>query len=198
MAWTQCMTAQTSIEQIRKHYSDVKECVNGMADPYKFPEDMDEDHQYVPQFYQVNIEENYPGTGMHHEKVFIYHADVEGSDEGEVFPPQRIEFATAKYNFAAREFYEEYLYDAKGQIEFVYAIMPEGSEFQDMEYRFYFKAGKLIKADIRTRASEKDPFKEVFSGTKVSKDYEESYQVFLGKSAQFKKLFEAIYAVQQF
>ena len=31
---------------------------------------------------------------------------------------------TAKYNFAAREYYEEYLYDDKGQVMFIYAYTP--------------------------------------------------------------------------
>ena len=197
LAMAQFATAQTAIENIRKRYNDMKQAVTTMADPYKFPVEMDEDHSTVPCYYHLNIEENYPGTGMHHEDVFIYHDDVEGSGE-EVFPPQRISFVTAKYNFAASQFYEEYLYDKSGRLEFIYAIMPSDNEYQDIEYRFYISAGKLIKAIVKTRKSENDDFKEVHNAASVPAKYSKDYQQFLKKSEQYKKLFQAAYAVQRF
>ena len=69
MAMVQFATAQTAIENIRKHYNEVKQLTTTMADPYKFPAEMDDDHPTVPCYYHLNIEENYPGTGMHHEDV---------------------------------------------------------------------------------------------------------------------------------
>lgn len=197
MAMVQFATAQTAIENIRKHYNEVKQLTTTMADPYKFPAEMDDDHPTVPCYYHLNIEENYPGTGMHHEDVFIYHDEMEAPD-GEVFPPKRISFVTAKYNFAASNFYEEYLYDKNGRPEFIYAIMSSDNEFQDIEYRFYITAGKLIKAIVKTRSSANADFKEVHNAASVPAKYNSNYQQFLKKADQYKKLFQAAYAVQRF
>ena len=197
MAMSPFANAQTAIAKIRKHYNDVKQLTTTMADPYKFPAEMDENHSTVPSYYHLNIEENYPGTGMHHENVFIYHDEVEGRAE-EVFPPKRISFVTVKYNFAASNFYEEYLYDKSGRPEFIYVTMPEDADFQDTEYRFYFSSGKLIKAIVKTRSSENADFKEVHNAASVPAKYNSNYQLFLKKADQYKKLFQAVYAAQRF
>jgi len=196
MALVQMVSAQDIIENIRKHYNDTKAWVDGMADPYQFPLDMNDDKPNAPAYYLVNIEENYPGTGMHHEKVYIYHVDVEGSEEGEVFPPQRIDFAKTNYNFAAREFYEEYLYDKKGRVEFIYASQCVDEVFQDTEFRFYFNAGKLIKVVIKTRANHEDEYKETYSGTKVPEQYKQEYNSLVNKASHVKKMFDAVYGYQ--
>lgn len=197
MAMVQFAAAQTAIENIRQHYNNVKQLTTTMADPYKFPAEMDDDHSTVPCYYHLNIEENYPGTGMHHENVYIYHDEMEAPD-GEVFPPKRISFVTVKYNFAARNFYEEYLYDKNGRPEFIYVIMPEDVEDLDTEYRFYFSSGKLIKAIVKTRSSANDEFKEVHNAASVPAKYKQNYQYFLNKADQYKKLFQAVYAAQRF
>lgn len=190
------VSAQTSIDNIRKHYNETKAWVDGMADPYEFPIEMSEDKPNAPAYYFVDIEENYPGTGMHHEKVYIYHVDVEGSEEGEVFPPQRLDFAKTNYNFAAREFYEEYLYDKKGRIEFIFASQCVDKVIQDTEFRFYFNAGKLIKVIVKTRDNENDNYKEVYNGTKVPEKYKQEYESLVNKAGHIKKMFEGIYGYQ--
>ena len=196
MAVSQLVSAQTSIENIRKHYNDTKEWVDGMADPYVFPLDASEEKPNVPNYYLVNIEENYPGTGMHHEKVYIYHVDIEGSSQEEIFPPQRIDFAKTNYNFAAREFYEEYLYDEKGRVEFIYAKQCVDDVFEDTEFRFYFNAGKLIKVIIKTRANDGEEYKETFNGTKVPERYKRQYNSLTNKAGLIKKMFDAVNVYQ--
>ncbi len=182
---------------IQKDYNETKEWIDGMGDPYTFPEGMSDDKPNVPAYYMVDIEENYPGTGMHHEKVYIYHSDQEGISGEEVFPPQRIVFAKTNYNFAARNYYEEYLYDSKGRIEYIYASHCVDNVFPDTEFRLYFKSGKLIKLIVMSRKlTESEELEISYIGKKVPERYADTYNSLLHKSGLIKKMFEAINGYQ--
>lgn len=184
----QVVDAQTTVEKIRKHYNEINSNVAEMATwTEEYP---------VPTFYHVEIQENYPGTGKHKEDVYIYHDEIHEESEDDapkIFPPKRIEFVTVKYNFAARNFYREYLYDEKGNVEFIYAFNEYDLDDLDWEYRFYFNDGKLIKAIVKQKSSgSNEEFKEVYNGTSIPKEHSEYYEGFLDKSKHYKKMFDII------
>ena len=103
------------------------------------------------------------GTGRHDELVTMYYfeEDIPGQ---EWMSTRSLHFATVKYNFAAREFYEEYLYDEKGNLEFIYARNADVADFKGGDFRFYFQNGKLIKALLSVRNPETEKYEQVYSG----------------------------------
>ena len=195
-----CM-AQDAIEQIRTHYKAVKARIDEMEKgslDYPFPK-----------YFEVKILENYPGTGPHEEDVHIYQVEEEGYDEDVIFPPCRIDFVTVGYNFAVRKYYEEYLYDKKGNIELIYAYDPWDADDMAWEYRFYFNNGKPIKTIVRqcpitdTYLNNDDfgkgtNFKEVYNGKTVPKKYKRIYQNYLNSATRYKNLHDSVYATQHY
>ena len=117
LTWTLTAGAQNTIENIRKEYQAVHEMIAQMTP------DKDGMWQMPPTYFDLNVVQNLPATGPHKENIRMYYGELE-SDEEEYnpYPPHYLRFTTAKYNFAAREFYEEYLYDNKGNVMFIYAI----------------------------------------------------------------------------
>ena len=88
--------AQYTIEDIRKSYASVKEYIAQMSG--EFPTDG------IPhEYYHLNVEQNLPGTGPHHEHVWMYFGEQEVDA---IYPPHYLWFTTKKYNFAVREYYE--------------------------------------------------------------------------------------------
>ncbi|MBR4367843.1 MAG: hypothetical protein IKP52_00885, partial [Prevotella sp.] len=92
--------AQNTIESIRKEYQAVHEMMDLMTP--------DEDGNYAmpPEYFDLNVVQNLPATGPHHENIRMYYGELPPKYEGDPYPPHFLRFATAKYNFAAREFYE--------------------------------------------------------------------------------------------
>lgn len=181
--------AQTAVDAIRKHYDAMKSQIAEMGNY--------EGEYPVPTYYNVQIKENYPGTGPHFENIYIYHDEVE-SAEDVIFPPKRIEFVTTSYNFAARQYYEEYLFDKKGNLEFLYARSVMEDDY-DREYRLYLRGGKAVKAIVKERpvsSDENASFKTVYDGTTIPKQFNRSFQGYIGKSKRFKALFSAVADVQ--
>ena len=181
--------AQTAVDAIRKHYDAMKSQIAEMGNY--------EGEYPVPTYYHVQIKENYPGTGPHFENIYIYHDEVE-SAEDVIFPPKRIEFVTTSYNFAARQYYEEYLFDKKGNLEFLYARSVMEDDY-DREYRLYLRGGKAVKAIVKERpvsSDENASFKTVYEGASIPKQYNRSFQGYIGKSKRFKALFSAVADVQ--
>ena len=111
------VSAQNTVESIRKEYQNVHEWMAQMGD--NFPSD-----GIPPVYFDLRVVQNLPATGPHQENIRMYYGELESEEEGDPYPPHYLRFVTAKYNFAAREFYEEYLYDDKGQVMFIYAITP--------------------------------------------------------------------------
>ena len=111
--------AQDFKKAIRQHYVDAKTYVDDIqavaAGGDIYP---------VPQCFTTHITQNLPGTGYHQEDISMYYREILSSDD-QIYPSLALEFATKKYNFAAREFYEEYLYDDKQQIQFIFATTPD-------------------------------------------------------------------------
>ena len=134
--------AQNTIESIRKEYQAVHEMMDLMTP--------DEDGNYAmpPEYFDLHVVQNLPATGPHHENIRMYYGELPPKYEGDPYPPHFLRFATAKYNFAAREFYEEYLYDNKGRVMFIYAITPDvvhDGKMVPYELRMWFDGKRLLR-----------------------------------------------------
>lgn len=182
LAWVQMTCAQNTVESIRKEYTEIKEDIAEMMREEGRPDE----------YYQVLVRQNLPATGGHFEDTRMYWGE---RDDDEIYPTHYLRMVTTKYNFAAREFYEEYLYDEKGRILFIYAQTPDVDEnFEKMyEFRFYFNAGKPIKVLVKNhKMNSKDAFAEEYSGTTVPAKYQSIYQNYLSWVKKFSKLFDAV------
>ena len=180
LAMAQTMWAQDAIESIREQYAGVKEMIARM----------EPDQGWPPEYYHLKVVQNLPGTGYHEENVRMYFTDEEVD---EIYPPHKLLFVSSKYNFAAREFYEEYLFDSDGHLIFIYALTPDAVDEKESELRFYLADGNLIKTLVKSRAWGSDaPFKEEYSGTFCPPAYKPSFQAYIQYAAKFKHLFKSI------
>ena len=174
------VSAQDAVSTIRKHYTETQQMVAQYAEwekegDWTMP---------CPMYYEVNIKQNLPGTGYHKEWIRLYFYEKENY-EGQPDEPmlfRNIHFVTAKYNYAAREFYDEYLFDEKGNLEFIFARNADIDDFKGGEYRFYFKDGKLIKVIVSVRNLETEKYEQKYTGAKVPADYESDYNNYLGSA----------------
>lgn len=206
-AWVLTVSAQKqtadvnrSIENIRKEYQAVHDWIARMMPNEEGATD------YPPEYYDLQVEQNLPGTGPHHERHRMFYCEQEQDedDEYDPFPAHYLRFATAKYNFAAREFYEEYLYNEKGQVMFIYAITPdvEDATINPYELRLWFDGSRLLRFtvkkaedaldDINIATLQKTPFKEVYSGTAIPAIYQREAQRVQSRAVRFLSLFESI------
>lgn len=184
------VSAQDAVSTIRKHYTETQQMVAQYAEwekegDWTMP---------CPMYYEVNIKQNLPGTGYHKEWIRLYFYEKENY-EGQPDEPmlfRNIHFVTAKYNYAAREFYDEYLFDEKGNLEFIFARNADVDDFKGGEYRFYFKDGKLIKVIVSVRNLETEKYEQKYTGAKVPADYESDYNNYLGSAEHYKDLFKTI------
>ena len=190
MACVLTVSAQDAVSAIRKHYTETQQMVAQYAEwekegDWTMP---------CPMYYEVNIKQNLPGTGYHKEWIRLYFYEKENY-EGQPDEPmlfRNIHFVTAKYNYAAREFYDEYLFDEKGNLEFIFARNADIDDFKGGEYRFYFKDGKLIKVIVSVRNLETEKYEQKYTGAKVPADYESDYNNYLGSAEHYKELFKTI------
>ncbi len=90
----------------------------------------------------VNATYMCPGTGPRDEAVQFYFTLELNEDESEYF--RRPYLITRSYNVAPRKFYEEYLYDAKGNLIFFYSSNDSYESEAKDESRFYWQGGKLV------------------------------------------------------
>lgn len=185
------VTAQDAIADIRQRYAATKEHIA----------DMMQEDGWPPTYYETNIVENLPGTGPHKENIKMFYAlDEEKAAEAEegdisyhVHPPVWLHFVMVKYNFAARDYYEEYLLDKNGKPEFIYGLIPYEDDDMDREFRFYFHDGKLIRLVVKKRATgTENPFADEYSGNKLIEKYEGYYNNYVSKIPNFLRLFEAV------
>ena len=175
VASTLATFAQNTIESIRKEYQGVHEWIAQMSD--NFPID-----GIPPEYYDLHVVQNLPATGLHQENIRMFYGELEPEEEGDPYPPHYLRFVTAKYNFAVREFYEEYLYDDKGQVMFIYAITPDvGDDMIPYELRMWFDGERLLRFTAKKIEGELDyidiaslrkaTFKEEYSGKTIPEMY---------------------------
>ena len=169
--------AQDAKAAIRQHYAAAKAYVEQQQQV-----EAGGDIYPVTQCFSVQVKQNLPGTGYHQE-------DVE-----QIYPDLLLDFATKRYNFAARKYYEEYLYDQQGRIEFIYAALPDLDEGKDCELRFYFNKGELIETIVKSRPMDGGTFETVYQGKTVPAAYSDSYESRLSAAKGIMDLFKTINA----
>ena len=178
--------SQKSIEAIRDRYASYKNYIATHTGTNQY------DGGEWAEYYHIEVRQTLPGTGGHMEDVYMYWDEKESDDL--VYPPHYLTFATTKYNFAARVFYEEYMFDIDGNPEFIYAYDPlwapgESTEDAQYEFRFYLSKGKLIKAVIKKRTADDQPYTDVFSGTSLKKEFAKVFSNYKANAARIKQLF---------
>lgn len=180
--------AQDAKQAIRQHYADVKAQIAQIQELEKSG-----DQYPVPQTYTVVIKQNLPATGYHEETLQMFYREELESDE-QIYADLYLDFATQKYNFAAREYYEEYLYDKQGRIEFIYATEPDVVNGIDYEYRFYFSQGRLIDVLVKSRKTGEGEttFNTVYQGKTVPAQYSDEYKNLVASSKSIMTVFKSI------
>lgn len=200
LTWTLTAGAQNTIENIRKEYQAVHEMIAQMTP------DKDGMWQMPPTYFDLNVVQNLPATGPHKENIRMYYGELE-SDEEEYnpYPPHYLRFTTAKYNFAAREFYEEYLYDNKGNVMFIYAITPDVCNDGSMipyELRMWFNGKQLLRfnakkfdgpfASLDIKALKKGTFKDEYTGKTIPELYRDEAERCQQRATRFLTMFKGI------
>ena len=185
-ALTQTAQAQDLKKAIRAHYAEAKAYVDQVkkmeAEGFSYP---------VPQYFSAHVKQNLPATGFHQEEVLMYYQERRDSDE-QIYPSLYLDFAVKKYNFAAREYYEEYLYDEQGRIQFIYATSPILDFENDYEFRLYFSGGQLAELLVKRRPQGKGEYTTVYTGKTVPEEYQSSYNGYLSTSQSVMLTFNAI------
>lgn len=182
----QSTQAQDVKKAIRKHYAEAKAYVDQVA---KFEA---EDYTYpVPQYFSAHVKQNLPATGLHQEEVLMYYQERRDSDE-QIYPSLYLDFAVKKYNFAAREYYEEYLYDEQGRIQFIYATQPDMDFENDYEFRFYFSNGQLSEMIVKRRPEGRGEYTTYYTGKTVPDEFQRSYASYYDTSKNVMRIFNAI------
>lgn len=194
----QAALAQNTIASIRKAYQEQKENIARMSD--NFPSE-----GIPPEYYHLRVSQNLPGTGGHFENVRFYYGEErqeeKDGEEYNPYPPHYLTFVSSKYNFAAREFYEEYLYDENGQVMFIYARTPD-LDFPKMhELRLYFDGKRLLRLNVKEAedlesfedaALKKAQFKDIYTGTTIPEAYEQFCNMYKNQAKRFLSVFKSI------
>ena len=190
--------AQNTIESIRKEYQAVHEMIELMK-PVE-----DGISPMPPEYFDLDVVQNLPATGGHHEKIRMYYGYLPAKEEGDPYPPHYLQFTTAKYNFAAREFYEEYLYDNKGQVMFIYAITPDvvhDGKMVPYELRMWFDGKRLLRLTVKKAEGvinpdiatlKKTPFIEEYSGKTIPEKYKNEADRCKERANRFLVMFKGI------
>lgn len=100
----------------------------------------------------------------------------------------KLKFATQKFNVAARDFYEEYLYDTDGQLIFCYRRYPEIDGSMN-ELRFYFKNGLLTKSLVKVKKDGEKSYSTTYEGSGIpNSDCMFNYREMLNENLQIKSM----------
>ena len=189
--------AQNTIERIHKTYQSVKEGITLMSED--FPSD-----GIPPEYYHLRVRQNLPATGGHEENIRMYYGELESEEEGDPYPPHYLRFATAKYNYAAREFYEEYLYDDKGQVMFIYALTPDVAlgDVWPYELRMWFDGKRLLRFNakkyeepltyIDISTLKRGTFKDEYTGKTIPEKFSNEANRCKQSAKRYLTLFKAI------
>ena len=124
--------------------------------------------------------------------MYFFVEDNEDWQPDEPMLTRSLQFVTYKYNYAAREFYEEYLYDKKGNIEFAYIRDADMEDSNGGEFRLYFSNGKLFKVLVNTRNPETDEYVQTYSGATMPEKYSRSYDYYRNRIERNKRMFTEI------
>ena len=179
--------AQDALSVIRKHYAEAQQKVAEYEKAEKG------EGNVFPLYYEVNILQNLPGTGPHRERVRMYYYEEDNEDWQPDEPMLRrgLQFVTTKYNYAAREFYEEYLFDEKGNIEFIYCRDADLDEYGG-EFRLYFKDGNLFRVLVSLYNLETETYEQTYAGAAIPEKYKKTYEWYTYNVNKYKNLFDQI------
>lgn len=114
--------AKKDVADIRKLYAEAKQYMEGL--------DQLEREGLPPEKTVFSSNFNEAGTGPTKEVITYYHR-VAYDEEAEI-SVHRPFFITRKFNVAAREYYQEFLYDSDGNLKFFFEKNPDG------ETRYYY------------------------------------------------------------
>lgn len=183
--------AQDVKKAIRAHYAEAKAYVDQVAkletEGFSYP---------VPQYFSAHVKQNLPATGFHQEEVLMYYQERRDSDE-QIYPSLYLDFAIKKYNFAVREYYEEFLYDKQGRIQFIYASSPVLDFENDYEFRFYFSNGQLSEMLVKRRPQGSDEYTTYYTGKTIPDEFRQAYEGYYDTSKNVMCIFNAINAGRQ-
>lgn len=193
--------AKAIVASISKHYAEVKEYSGKMAAAYADSrieaEQMMDNEAWPPSIYQTTIMQNLPGTGPHKETFrFFYYEEEDYESEGGPYFMRKIHFATVSYNFAARNYKEEYLFDEQGNLIYVYGRNYDTNMYVEVDFRLYFDKGKLIHAMLEGRDNEKDAFTPIPSTLPLQDRFMHMVKQYQQDAKKVKALFEAINTAQ--
>ena len=181
LAATSAMAQQT-VQSIRERYNAIHEVIQQMTP------DKDGETLLPKEYIDLDVYQNLPGTGGHNERIRLWYGYLENGDDV-IYPPRYLRFATSKYNYAAREFYEEYLYDEKGNLLFVYAKTPdvEHSDMYPFELRLWFDGKQLLRFNAKNHEG-----KEVYKGTKIPENFQSEVNRVKDRGVQLLEMFKGL------
>ena len=189
-----------TVEAIRKHYTELKEVTDRMVAAYS-DKGVDVDgpiedyYDEPPAYFETTVRQNLPATGPHKETFrFFYYEYEDYEAEGGPEFWRKIHLATVAYNFAAHNYYEEYLFDEEGELMFIYARTCDTNMYEQVDFRFYFDKGKLIHSIIQGRDREDEAFQPIPMQERF-KPYVEQYTRY---AQTVKDLYDAIDTAEHF
>ena len=185
MAWAQ----QNTVESIGKRYKAIKDYIATHTGDDQY------DGADWGQYHHLTTRQWLPGTGGHVEDIYLYWDEVE-TNEDLIYPPHWLTFATTRFNYAARRFYQEYLYDADGSVAFIYAYDPstafgEDDVYKEYELRFYLNKGRVVKAIIKCKDEPDQPYKDEWQGSALPAKYRSALDQYLEKASSLRELFNS-------
>ena len=175
------------VESIRQRYTEMKEYVASHTGQDLY------DGADFGEYYHLEARQWLPATGGHIEDTYLFWGEVEGDAE-EIYPRHYVKFVTKKFNYAARNYYQEFLYDADGHVAFIYAYDPmlklEG-DADDMQYefRFYLNKGRLIKAIVKSKHYDQQEYQQVWSGSTIKPVYQSNFDDYIDVARTMRTLF---------
>ena len=179
---TSAMAQKYTVQSIRERYNAIHEVIQQMTP------DKDGETMLPKEYIDLDVYQNLPGTGGHNERIRLWYGYLEDGDDV-IYPPRYLSFATSKYNYAAREFYEEYLYDEKGNLLFVYAKTPdvEHSDMYPFELRLWFDGKQLLRFNAKNHEG-----KEVYKGTKIPENFQSEVNRVKDRGIQLLEMFKGL------
>ena len=148
--------AAQNIASIRERYSTVKDMIA-----------MQQQDENTNNSSQITWSQNVPGTGPQTCNYTLYFTPLEMNEDG-YFKNQKLQFAQSKYNIAACDFYEEYLYDRFENLIFIYTRQPSEDGSASVDTRVYLNQGAVLKMTVNEVRDGKS--KLLYSGKSYNND----------------------------
>lgn len=157
--YTMNSQSQDAVVKIRNRYNDFQ-----AAQKAKQSDD-------IPQsVVTMTIKRNLPGSGPQIVTQKIYFGDDYDYEEDKLILD--VEFVSLSYNYAARNYYEEYLYDDNNNLIFAYARYPfEDLDGDMIEARVYYENNNIIKVLMKRKTDKDKQYTQFYSDRKVPSKY---------------------------